>query len=236
VAPLTSTSSSASWRPPNRWTQRDTPLGRLRGPRSSAPYETTLDWNGRPSRSDSAWHRRPPSTSTAAASKTLPSVVGPRRAIIATLGLAGPRVTELCMLDNQDVDLTKARFFVQDAKTAAGVRDVDIHGRLLSELQLHRAQLGAREIEAPAFPTRAGTRREKDNMRAMSSPRSSSAPTSSVSAASNPPSTSTSCPTPSGARITYMLAAGHHILTSNPKSATKTHDGPQDLSPAHRSP
>jgi integrase len=92
-------------------------------------------------------------------------VVGPRRAVIATLGLAGPRVTELCMLDNRDMDLTKARFFIQDAKTEAGVRDVDIHGRLLSELQLHRAQLGARKIEEPAFPTRAGTRRDKDNVR-----------------------------------------------------------------------
>jgi integrase len=92
-------------------------------------------------------------------------VVGPRRAVIATLGLAGPRVTELCMLDNRDIDLTKARFFIQDAKTEAGVRDVDIHGRLLSELQLHRTQLGAREIEKPAFPTRAGTRRDKDNVR-----------------------------------------------------------------------
>jgi len=38
-------------------------------------------------------------------------VIGPRRAVIVTLGLAGPRVTELCELDNKDEDLTKARFF-----------------------------------------------------------------------------------------------------------------------------
>lgn len=92
-------------------------------------------------------------------------VVGRRRAVIATLGLAGPRVTELCQLDNKDMDLTKARFFVQDSKTEAGVRDVDIHGRLLNELQLYRAQFGATEIDEPAFPTLAGTRRTKDNVR-----------------------------------------------------------------------
>lgn len=92
-------------------------------------------------------------------------VVGRRRAVIATLGLAGPRVTELCQLDNKDTDLTKARFFVQDSKTEAGVRDVDLHGRLLSELQVYRAQLGAGEMDDPAFPTLAGTRRSKDNVR-----------------------------------------------------------------------
>lgn len=92
-------------------------------------------------------------------------VVGPRRAVIVTLDLAGPRVTELCMLDNQDMDLTKARFFIHAAKTEAGLRDVDIHGRLLSELQLYQDQRGIREINEPAFPTRPGTRRDKDNVR-----------------------------------------------------------------------
>jgi integrase len=34
---------------------------------------------------------------------------GVRRAIIATLGLAGPRVGEVCALNNQDINLAKAR-------------------------------------------------------------------------------------------------------------------------------
>jgi integrase len=59
---------------------------------------------------------------------------GPRRAVIATLGMAGPRVGELCALNNQDVSLTKARFQIRDAKTDAGVRPVDIHPALLAEL------------------------------------------------------------------------------------------------------
>ena len=59
---------------------------------------------------------------------------GARRPVIATLALAGPRVTELCQLNVDDLDLAKARFYVNDAKTAAGIRAVDIHPRLLEEL------------------------------------------------------------------------------------------------------
>jgi integrase len=93
------------------------------------------------------------------------TIVGRRRAVIATLALAGPRATELCQLDNKDVDLSKGRLFVQDSKTEAGIRDVDIGGRLLSELLLYRSQLGATGMDEPAFPTLAGTRRNKDNLR-----------------------------------------------------------------------
>lgn len=92
-------------------------------------------------------------------------VVGRCRSVIATLGLAGPRVTELCELDNKDIDLSKARFFVKDLKTEAGVRDVDLRGRLLSELLMYRAQVGFGESDDPAFPTRTGNRRSKDNVR-----------------------------------------------------------------------
>jgi integrase len=91
-------------------------------------------------------------------------VVGQRRAVIVTLGLAGPRVSELCELDNQDVDLARTRLVVKDSKTEAGVRDIDIHQRLLSELRIYRAQLPTGEMDDPAFPTRTGTRRTKDNV------------------------------------------------------------------------
>jgi integrase len=90
---------------------------------------------------------------------------GVRRAIIATLGLAGPRVGELCLLDNVDVDLAKARLHIKDAKTEAGVRAIDIHPRLLDELSSYRAYRGEAAADAPAFPTRAGTRQNKDNIR-----------------------------------------------------------------------
>lgn len=90
---------------------------------------------------------------------------GARRPVIATLALAGPRVTELCQLNVDDVDLVKARFYVDDSKTPAGIRDVDIHPRLLEELTAYAAQRPPVPGDAPAFPTRTGNRRNKDNVR-----------------------------------------------------------------------
>jgi integrase len=89
---------------------------------------------------------------------------GVRRAIIATLGLAGPRVGELCALDNQDISLAKARFHIRDSKTEAGIRAVDIHPRLLDELTGYRASRPAAPMAAPAFPTRTGTHRDRSNI------------------------------------------------------------------------
>jgi integrase len=90
---------------------------------------------------------------------------GARRPVVAALALAGPRVTELCELDVDDIDLSKARFYIDDAKTPAGVRDVDIHPRLLDELTGYAATRPPTAGNSPAFPTRNGTRRNKDNVR-----------------------------------------------------------------------
>lgn len=90
---------------------------------------------------------------------------GARRPVIATLALAGPRVTELCQLNVDDVDLAKARFYVDDSKTPAGIRGVDIHPRLLEELTAYAAQRPPVPGAAPVFPTRTGNRRNKDNVR-----------------------------------------------------------------------
>jgi integrase len=49
-----------------------------------------------------------------------------RRAIVATLTLAGLRVGELCALRWRDVDLASGRLTVGDAKTDAGRRSVDL--------------------------------------------------------------------------------------------------------------
>lgn len=90
---------------------------------------------------------------------------GVRRAIIATLQFAGPRVSELCALDTEDFDLDAARFHIDKSKTPAGARTVDIHPRLVEELKLYRSRRGAAPVDAPEFPTRNGTRRNKDNVR-----------------------------------------------------------------------
>jgi len=90
---------------------------------------------------------------------------GARAPVIATLALAGPRVTELCQLNIDDVDLAKARFYVNDSKTPAGIRHVDMHPRLLDELTSYAQHRPPASGNAPAFPTRSGNRRNKDNVR-----------------------------------------------------------------------
>jgi len=90
---------------------------------------------------------------------------GARRPVIATLALAGPRVTELCQLNVDDLDLAQGKFYVNGSKTSAGVRGVDIHPRLLEELTTYAADRPPTPGTAPAFPTRTGNRRNKDNIR-----------------------------------------------------------------------
>jgi integrase len=92
------------------------------------------------------------------------SGMGPRRAVIVTLGLAGLRVGELCERDNQDIDLTKGRIRIGDAKTPAGVRFVDIRPRLLDELTAYRAARSDSRMDDPAFPTTTRTRRDRNNV------------------------------------------------------------------------
>ena len=66
-----------------------------------------------------------------------------RRALIATLGCAGLRVSEAAELDLADIDLTHRKIRVKDAKTEAGVRSVDVTDRLASELRAYIATRGA---------------------------------------------------------------------------------------------
>ncbi|MGA8719210.1 MAG: tyrosine-type recombinase/integrase, partial [Solirubrobacteraceae bacterium] len=60
-----------------------------------------------------------------------------RRAMLATLGLAGLRISELVDLRVGQVDLTRGRFKLADAKTEAGVREVEITLYLRDELLEH---------------------------------------------------------------------------------------------------
>ena len=90
--------------------------------------------------------------------------IGPRRAVIATLGLAGPRVSELCALDRQDVDLTKGKIYIRDAKTSAGIRVVDMRSRLLDQLRAYAVAAGTPSMSDPFLPTRTGARRDRNNV------------------------------------------------------------------------
>jgi integrase len=81
------------------------------------------------------------------------------RPVIAALTLAGLRVSELCELNCEHVDLARRELRVLDAKTPAGVRRVDIHDDLQDELAAYKAARGATwESDQPAFLNARGKR------------------------------------------------------------------------------
>jgi integrase len=87
------------------------------------------------------------------------------RPLLATMILAGLRVGEACALRWRDVELARAKLTVQKAKTDAGRRVVDLSPSLLEELKLHRARARDDRADAPVFPTRRGTMRDRNNVR-----------------------------------------------------------------------
>jgi integrase len=80
------------------------------------------------------------------------------------LGFAGLRVSELCALNKQDIDLPNRRIYVRDSKTPAGVRVIDIRPSLHDELSQHRARVVGTPMDGPAFPTATGRRRDRNNV------------------------------------------------------------------------
>jgi integrase len=88
-----------------------------------------------------------------------------RQALLATLALAGLRVGELCALRVRDVDLTAGRLVARDAKTDAGVREVDLTPALRELLTEHHMSTAHRAPDLPFFATSSGRRRDKDNVR-----------------------------------------------------------------------
>ncbi len=88
-----------------------------------------------------------------------------RRAIIATLVLAGPRAHELCNLLWRDVDLANGRIHVGRAKTQAGLREIPLLPLLRDELATHKAASYRSGPDDPVFPTGTGGHRDKDNLR-----------------------------------------------------------------------
>jgi integrase len=105
---------------------------------------------------------RSPTTCMYHAQRPDPRPVPLRRAVVATLTLAGLRVGELCALNCAHVDLAHRVIRVIDAKTPAGVRTVDIHDDLLDELAAYKQALGARwQSTKPVFPNRRGSRLDR---------------------------------------------------------------------------
>ena len=81
------------------------------------------------------------------------------RPVVATLTLGGLRVSELCALNCEHVDLARRELRVLDAKTPAGVRRVDIHDDLQDELAAYKAARRATWVSGePAFLNARGKR------------------------------------------------------------------------------
>jgi integrase len=88
-----------------------------------------------------------------------------RRALLATLVFGGLRIGEALSLRWRHVDLAAGRLFIEEAKTAAGVRQVPILPALRDELAAHRAQARFTDPDDLVFCTRNGKPQSKDNTR-----------------------------------------------------------------------
>ena len=98
--------------------------------------------------------------------KSLLAAAGDYRAELATLILAGLRISELGALRWRSVDLAAGRITVEESKTAAGEgRIIDLTPLLLAELKLHRAAHAGGGLDDLVFPTSNGRARSKDNSR-----------------------------------------------------------------------
>jgi integrase len=87
-----------------------------------------------------------------------------RRALLAALCLAGPRISELVLADRREMDLVGGAYLIPEAKTDAGERTVDVTAYLGDELRAHAA---AKKLlpGGPMFPTRTGGRLNDHNIR-----------------------------------------------------------------------
>ncbi len=90
--------------------------------------------------------------------------INDRRAIIATLVLAGPRAHELCNLLWRDVDLANGRIHIGRSKTQAGLREIHLFPLLRDELAAHKASAYRSGPDDLVFPTGTGGQRDKDNL------------------------------------------------------------------------
>lgn len=86
------------------------------------------------------------------------------RAILATLAGAGLRVGELCALDWRDLDLATGTLIVQESKTPAGRREVDLPSGLATELWTLAATSPHTGPSDPVFVGRRGNRQTPDNV------------------------------------------------------------------------
>jgi integrase len=87
-----------------------------------------------------------------------------RRALLALICLAGPRISEVITADRGDFDLAAGRWRIPAAKTDGGERDVELTMLVADELREHVAARGI-GIGHPMWPTWKGGRLNPSNIR-----------------------------------------------------------------------
>jgi integrase len=90
-----------------------------------------------------------------------------RRPMIVVMAQAGLRVTELCQLRWRAVDVHHERLIVEQAKTDAGRRQVDLTLDVIEELNGWRAERGSVELDDFVFATANGKPRDRNNIRTI---------------------------------------------------------------------
>lgn len=88
-----------------------------------------------------------------------------RRPMIAVMAKSGLRVTEMCQLRWRDVDVHHQRLVIREAKTDAGVLEVDLSLDVMEELMAWRAARPSSTADDFVFATDSGGPRDKDNVR-----------------------------------------------------------------------
>ena len=88
-----------------------------------------------------------------------------RRPLIAVMAKSGLRVGEVCALRWRAVDTAHQRLVIEQAKTAAGVREVDLSLDLIDELNAWRAERKPESVDEFVFATDSGCPRDKDSVR-----------------------------------------------------------------------
>jgi integrase len=98
--------------------------------------------------------------------RSLLDAAGDYRRELATLILAGLRISELGGLRWRAIDLAKGTLTVEESKTEAGEgRRIDLTPLLREELTLHRAEHPEARPDDLVFPTRSGRPRDRSNSR-----------------------------------------------------------------------
>jgi integrase len=134
--------------------------------------ETAVEYDLIPSNPASGKRRRLKSTRPSrpwVEPEQLPALLdaasGSGRVLLAVLGGAGLRIGEALALRWQHVDLAIGTLHVVDAKTAAGIRSVDVTHALREELVLWRAESDFTEPEHYVLSTSTGRKHNPSNLR-----------------------------------------------------------------------